>query len=260
MLEVCVDSLEGARIAVSAGADRIELCDCLEVGGVSPCPSLIRHSIDLQKSMRTAHHASQPNSKLTNAIALIRCRPGNFHFDTFELQQMMSEAQGAIDLGCTGIAVGASIAGDDLHWDFLESIAQRCTDVELVVHRVFDLVPNPVLAIQRLIELGYRRILTSGGAERAEDSVALLRQWQEAFGERIEILPAGGISRFNASEILNRTGCRQLHGSFRGSGVTSRSHKPEENAPADRKLLRLPDPDEIQTVRSLLDQWLSGHP
>ena len=246
MLEVCVDSVEGARIAASAGAQRIELSERLEVGGITPSQSLIRQAIDLQESLRADLQITNSQSRPMKTVALIRCRPGDFYFGDVELQHMHDEAQAAIDLGCTGIAVGASVQGNGLNWDFLESIAHRFPNVERVIHRVFDLVPNPMLAIPRLLDLGYCRILTSGGAERAEDSTEQLRAWQEAFGEKMEILPAGGISRLNATEILNRTGCRQLHGSFRGTSLDSQQS-------------RLPAADEIRAVRLLLDQWLASH-
>ncbi|MBM3964599.1 MAG: hypothetical protein FJ308_05955 [Planctomycetes bacterium] len=249
MLEVCVDSVEGTRIAASAGAQRIEVSDRLDVGGITPSRSLIRLTLATQESTLTEFPTTDSRSPLRNAVALIRCRPGDFYFDDGELQQMHDEAQSAIDFGCTGIAVGASVRGNDLNWDFLESMAYRFPSVERVIHRAFDLVPNPMVAIPRLIDFGYRRILTSGGAERAEDSLEELRIWQESFGTKIEILPAGGISRLNAMEILFRTGCRQLHGSFRGTASVS-----------DTPRSRLPDPDEIRAVRLLLDEWLLNRP
>lgn len=249
MLEVCVDSVEGTRIAALAGAQRIELSDRLEVGGITPSQSLIRQILEAQESTLNDLPTPDFRSPFRNAVALIRCRPGDFYFDGSELQQMRDEAQSAIDLGCTGIAVGASVHSNELNWDFLESIAKRFPSAERVIHRAFDLVPNPMVAIPRLIDLGYRRILTSGGADRAEDSLEELRIWQEAFGTKIEILPAGGISRHNALEILFRTGCRQLHGSFRVATAAS-----------DNPRSRLPAPDEIRAVRLLLDQWLLNHP
>jgi len=260
MLEVCVDSAEGFRIALLTGAERIELSEHLEVGGVTPAPQLILRAIDLRKSILSEIMPSISESQRANEIALIRCRPGDFYFCDSELRQMHDQAQSAVDLGCRGIAVGASVPGDELNWNFLESIAKRFRGVELVVHRVFDSVPNPMQAIPKLIDLGYRRILTSGGAERAEDSLEQLRKWQIAFGEQIEILPAGGVSKSNATQILNHTGCRQLHGSFRGIGVTQDSRDGNDNNTAANERLRLPDPDEIRTVRFLLDQWLANHP
>jgi copper homeostasis protein len=213
MLEVCVECLDGVRVAAEAGADRIEFSERLNVGGVTPAVELLREAVQICRAAEVT------------VVALIRCRPGDFLFDDSELGRMLEEIERAIEVGCAGVAVGSSVPGHDLHWAFFE----------LVVHRVFDTVPDPMRAIPRLIDLGYRRILTSGGAEHAINSLEQLRRWQEAFGDRMEFLPAGGISASNAATILKSTGCKQLHGSLRG---VSRIHGK-----------RLPDPAEIFKVK-----------
>jgi copper homeostasis protein len=225
MLEVCVENLDGVRTAIAAGAERIELSERLEVGGVTPSIGLLLQAID---------HAAMDSTPL---IALVRCRPGDFYFDEGEQRKMLDEIQMAVDTGCAGVAVGASHRGDGLNWGFLETVATRFRGAELVLHRVFDRVPHPMIAIPKLIELGYRRILTSGGADHAIDSIDRLQQWQHAFGDRIEILPAGGINSSNAARILEWTGCTQLHGSFRGA--------------MDIHENRLPDFEEIRRVKQL---------
>ena len=229
MLEVCVECLDGVRVAAEAGADRIEFSERLDVGGVTPAIELLRESVHICRA------ADVP------VVALIRCRPGNFLFDDSELGQMLEEIEQAIEVGCAGVAVGSSVPGHDLHWAFFESVANQCANLsgfELVVHRVFDTVPEPMYAIPRLIDLGYRRILTSGGAEHAVQSLEQLRRWQEAFGDRMEFLPAGGVTSSNARQILRSTGCKQLHGSLRGVSQTNGK--------------RLPDPDEIRKVKQAL--------
>jgi copper homeostasis protein len=236
MLEVCVECLEGVRTAVQAGAERIEFSERLDVGGVTPAIELLRNAVRICRELE-----SEGSSVAVPVIALIRCRPGDFFFDGLEQHRMLEEIERAIDIGCDGVAVGASFPGHDLNWAFIESVARAHatrSGFELVVHRVFDTVPDPMRAIPRLIDLGYRRILTSGGTEHAIDSLEQLRRWQEAFGDRMEFLPAGGISASNAATILKSTGCKQLHGSLRG---VSRIHGK-----------RLPDPDEIRKVKQAL--------
>jgi len=221
--------LDGVRVAAEAGADRIEFSERLDVGGVTPAIELLREAVPICRA------AEVP------VVALIRCRPGNFLFDGSEIGQMLEEIEQAIEVGCAGVAVGASVPGHDLHWAFFESVANQYANLsgfELVVHRVFDTVPEPMHAIPRLIDLGYRRILTSGGAEHAVQSLEQLRRWQEAFGGRMEFLPAGGLTSSNATQILRSTGCKQLHGSLRGVSPTNGK--------------RLPDPDEIRKVKQAL--------
>ncbi|MCY3006607.1 MAG: copper homeostasis protein CutC [Planctomycetota bacterium] len=238
MLEVCVDRLQAVRKAIDAGAQRIELSENLSVGGVTP-------SADLIQAVR---------GEISGAlIVLVRCREGDFQYTPVELDQMLDQAQEAIELGADGVAVGACCADGSLDWDFLARVQRVVFGVseaaELVVHRAFDRVPDPVRSIERLIELRYDRILTSGGALHAVDSLASLREWNLAAGERLEILPAGGIHSQNAERILHETQCRQLHGSFTKDPAYG------QEGPIAPGSLGLPIADQIVQVRRMLDRW-----
>jgi copper homeostasis protein len=150
------------------------------------------------------------------------------------------------------VAVGACCADGSLDWDFLARVQRVVFQVseaaELVVHRVFDRVPDPIPSIERLIELRYDRILTSGGALHAVDSLEALREWNLAAANRLEILPAGGIHSLNAQRVLQETHCRQLHGSF--------TKRPEQAAESRLSHLPagMPIAEEILQVRRLLDR------
>ncbi len=208
MLEVCVDTLQAAVIAENAGADRIELCSALDLGGVTPSGPLVstvRRSIQLP------------------LIVLIRARAGDFLFSDLECELMIQEAIQAIELGADGIAIGALVRTMDLHLHFLQSVANALPNSQLVMHRAFDQIREPLLGMEQLVELGFTRILTSGGPALAIDGISCLRGLIEMSKRRIEILPAGGVVPTNALEILKMSGANQLHGSFRVTG-TSHSH------------------------------------
>lgn len=235
VLEVCVDSWEAAQIASQAGADRLELCENLACDGITPSASLLQ----------------QVRSRIEiPIIVLIREREGDFVYSEVEKTSMIESAKRAVDAGAVGIAVGASTPERHLDWPFLERLADvihsAAPDVELVVHRVFDQVPHARNSIVRLAELGFHRILTSGGGRRAIDSLDALSDWQHAFGSRIEFLPAGGIDRTNARTILSQSGCHQLHGSCRKRGLGAFRHLPDalEIAALRREL------SEMQSLRS----------
>lgn len=233
MLEVCVDTIEALEIAIDSGAQRIELSENLSVGGVTP-------SVELISKARRACAES--------LIVLIRCREGDFCYTDQERELMLEQVAQAIRLGADGVALGACHQDHSLDWDFLYRAHRVVKDVSLaaslVVHRVFDNALDPTGAIERLIELGYERILTSGGALRAIDSVDSLREWQMVASNRLEILPAGGVHPLNAEVILRSTGCRQLHGSFTASD-TGKSD-------------RMPSGTQIAKVRRILDEYLAG--
>ncbi|AMV33399.1 Copper homeostasis protein CutC [Pirellula sp. SH-Sr6A] len=226
-LEVCVEDAQGAEIAMKAGATRIELSEQLGVGGITP---------SLERLSDILNMAEVP------VIALIRCRPGHFVYTMAERKEMLRQCEAFLERGVHGIAVGAigprsSDAWEDLDWDFLESIAGRFSGRELVVHRAFDVVTDPIAAAIRLSSTGYTRILTSGGPDKASEGLATLHALQSLC--LIEILPAGGIGSHNAEMILKATGCTQLHGSFRSPSSLSNPISP-------------PDPSEIANVLQCL--------
>lgn len=200
MIEVCVDSLDAALIAVDSGADRIELSERLSVGGVSPSTQLIR-------SVRAA--ISIP------LVVLIRCRDGDFYYNAAEKAKMLSESCQAAELGADAIAIGGHRKDNSLDFDFLHSLTSLQLDCKWVMHRAFDAVSNPRQELDLLVQLGFDRVLTSGGPATAIEGVAALKDLVDWSKGRIEILPAGGIGRTNALDILTLTGCDQLHGSFR---------------------------------------------
>jgi copper homeostasis protein len=227
ILEVCVEDPEGARIAQFAGADRIELCQELRFDGITPSPELterIRSLVPIP------------------LIVLIRFRIGDFVYSKIESATMLDQAKLAVDLGAEGVAVGACNRDGSLDWTFLEGLSHRVRSAsknsQLVLHRVFDSVPNKHDAIAKLIELGFDRVLTSGGAPRAIDSLPELAELQSLHGDRIEVLPAGGINSSNAQHILAITRCWQLHGSMR--------------EPHDPNIHRGPCPHQISDVKRIL--------
>lgn len=224
MIEVCVDSLDAALIAVDAGADRIELSEKLEVGGVSPNERLIQ-------SVRKA--ISVP------LVILIRCRAGDFHYNSSEKEQMIAESLQAVSLGADAIAIGGLRDDNSLDFDFLHCLTSLQLPCEWVVHRAFDCVSHPRQELEHLIQLGFDRVLTSGGPPTAKEGVPFLKDLVDWANGRIQILPAGGIGRSNAHDILTLTGCDQLHGSFR-----SDASEPSGNL--------LPNPNIIRTVREIV--------
>lgn len=242
MLEVCVDTLLGAREAIRGGAQRIEISCRLEVGGVTPDKELVnavRREVDVP------------------LIALVRCREGDFMYDVADKAQMLDEVRRMMELGCDGVAIGGCDSRLRLDEEFLQEAAEvarrEIEGCELVVHRVFDAVPDKRESVEKLISMGYDRILTSGGGQHAVDSLETLRDLQSWGRGRISLLPAGGVHSGNALRILQATGCKELHGSFtkRGNWVGLKVGEGQGGASSVG-----PIRDEVRRVRDLLDQWL----
>ncbi|MBT9385211.1 copper homeostasis protein CutC [Pseudooceanicola sp. CBS1P-1] len=200
MLEVCVDTPDGADQAVAGGCDRIELCAGLALGGLTPSGAL----------METAARLPVP------VIALIRPRAGTFQASPAELAQMRREIALARQAGLAGVAIGVLDANGRLDTAALTPLIAAARGLQIVLHRAFDLTPDPEAALESAIALGFHRILTSGGAVSAPEGAAQLAALVRRAGDRIEIMPGAGITAANAAALLERTGAGSLHASCAG--------------------------------------------
>jgi len=186
LLEVCVDSPLGLLAAIDGGADRVELCSALALGGLSPTWAL----------MMLAAEQEMP------AVAMIRPRPGDFVWTGDEIDHMQGEIDDVLEAGLDGIVIGANRPDGRLDAKTLRKLLTDIPpDVEKVLHRSIDLTPDPVEAVETAIQLGFTRILTSGGAPRATDALGTLRAMFDKAGDRIEIMPGSGITPANLGQF-----------------------------------------------------------
>jgi copper homeostasis protein len=244
LLEVAVSSPDDARIAQANGADRLELCAALCVGGLTP-------SLGANESVRQA--SSLP------LLVLIRPRPAGFCYSDEEFAAMCRDAELAMQAGADGLVFGILKPDgqiDSFRCDRLLKIAGRG---RAVFHRAFDVVPNPYEALEQLIELGFCRILTSGQAASALQGTSLIRSLVERAGSRIEILPGGGIKPTSVREVLQFTDCRQVHGSFRCRRLdSSTAHRPQirfgGDSPSFESEFDITDGDAVRAMRAILDE------
>lgn len=206
MLEVCVEDIRGVRAAVEGGANRLELCASLPQGGITPSCGL----------MSAAARAPIP------VHALIRPRAGDFVYDENETEVMRADVRAAVEAGAAGVVIGASRSDGTLDLALLamligaarEAGSLRGKPVSLTLHRAFDLCPDPHAALEAAIDLGFDRILTSGGAATAMEGRAVLAALATQARGRIKILAASGIGPNNVAEIL-ATGVDEIHSSCR---------------------------------------------
>jgi copper homeostasis protein len=198
-LEICVDNVHGLAAALAGGADRIELCSALEVGGLTPGAGLLR----------AASNSPVP------VVAMIRPRGGDFCFDAPELRLMLDEIDAVAASGLQGVVLGASTADGRLDARTLEALVRRAAGQGLrcTLHRAIDLCPDLAQATRLAIELGFERILTSGGARRALDGLDGLRRCFDAAGGRIAIMPGAGIHAGNVALLRARLPLTDVHAS-----------------------------------------------
>jgi copper homeostasis protein len=199
LLEVCVDSAEGLAAAVEGGADRIELCSALDLGGLTPSRGV----------MEVAAKVAVP------VYAMIRPRAGDFVFGAADGQAMLADIEAARESGLAGVVLGASLPDGRLDVELLAALSVQAGGLGRTLHRAFDLVPDVSEALKQAVTLGFERVLTSGQAVKAPDGVAMLRDLVERAQGKISIMAGSGIVPANVAAIVRETGVSEVHASCR---------------------------------------------
>lgn len=182
IVEVCSTSLQGIKNAAQAGADRIELCSSLELGGITASKGLIEKAVKLN---------------LLDIHCLIRPRAGHFIFTSEEVEIIEQDIFFAQEAGCRGIVLGALTHEFKLDLPLLAHWKQLAGSMYLTFHRAIDVVLDPMKAIEQLIDLNFDCILSSGQQEKAVDGLHKLKSWQKTFGDQIMLMPGSGVNETN---------------------------------------------------------------
>ena len=197
-LELCAGSLRDCELAERFPIDRIELNSALELDGLTPSLSALRLA------------GKRTGKKI---ICMVRPRPAGFVYYPEEQKTMFADAELFLQNGADGIAFGFlnpdHTVDKALTSDMCRLILQY--DRQAVFHMAFDLTPDPFAACETLIACGATRVLTKGHAANALEGTPLLAQLNALYGDDIEILPGGGVSGDNASEIIKQSGSKQIH-------------------------------------------------
>jgi len=195
MLELCIDDAAGLEAALAGGADRIELCSALVVGGLTPSPGLMRQAAKAGIA----------------AMAMIRPRAGDFVYSQDDFEVMLEDIAAVRDFGLAGVVLGAARPDRTLDLDMLGRLRDAAGPLQCCLHRVFDLTPDPFAAIDQAVDLGFVRILTSGQKSSVPEGLDLLVKLRAYAGERISVMPGGGITLAIVGAIIRATGISEIH-------------------------------------------------
>ena len=199
-IELCAGGIDDVGLAAQCGIPQIELNSGMPMGGLTPPAGLVG-------AARREFSGS--------IIAMVRPREGGFQYSRAEFHQMLDDCEFLFSRGMDGVAIGflqADGTVDEARCRKLRSIFPQKT---LVFHKAFDVTPNLPLALQKLIDCGFQRVLTSGGKLTALEGADVLRGLNHLANGAIEILAAGGIRAANVIELLQRSECRQIHSAVR---------------------------------------------
>lgn len=197
LLEICANSYQSAINAQNAGANRIELCSELSVGGITPSYGLLK----------------KISQEITIPVnVLIRPRNGNFCYSDDEFQQIKTDIQLCKKFNFNGIVTGVLNEDNSIDFERTKELIELSKPLLFTFHRAFDCVSNPIKSIQELINLGVDRVLTSGQKNKAIDGIKLLSELQEIAKSKLTILAGSGVNSKNAKKF-KEAGIKEIHSS-----------------------------------------------
>ena len=208
-LECCCTDAEEATEAEKGGASRIELCEDLPCGGVTPSEENIR---------RTLSNVNIPVN------VLIRVRGGDFVYSEKEISEMVESIKLCKGLGVNAVVIGALRPDGSIDTEACKRLVEAADGLHITFHRAFDECSDPLAALEDIIALGCDRLLTAGHATNVNDGAAMLKTLVHKAGDRITILAGSGVRPANIAWLESMTGVQEFHSSSHGpSGRTSSS-------------------------------------
>ena len=206
LIEVCCGSVDDTVEAERGGADRVELNSAIFLGGLTPSPGSI---IEAKKRLNIP------------VMVMIRPRAGGFCYTQAEMAVMLHDAKLAVEYGADGVVFGILTPDGSVDVERCKRIIELAGGRQAVFHRAFDVTPDPLKALDQLIDLGFSRVLTSGQERTAPEGVELIGKLIVHAGDRIEILPGSGLRPHNIRAFVQQTKTKQVHFSAFGQRLDS---------------------------------------
>jgi copper homeostasis protein len=244
ILEVCTDSVMSALEAQKGGADRVELCANLDMGGTTPGISTIRMA---RKNLETG------------LFVLIRPRAGDFLYSDMELEIMKEDILAAREAGADGVIFGILTPKGQVDMKRTTDLITLARPMQVTFHRAFDMTRDPFQSLEDIISLGIERILTSGQKKSAIQGASLIRLLVDQAGNRIGIMPGGGISETNIRQLAFQTGAAEFHASLRKYVLSEMEFRNEEvclgDNPCKEYETMITDTDHVKKVKDILEHF-----
>ena len=185
-IELCAASLEAIRVARELQFDRIELCQALEQGGITPSPGMIDYALACGLETHV----------------LIRPRAGGFIYDEDEIEVIFRDIREAKNLGAHGVVIGILDQSSEIHEVAIEKAVGLAQGMDVTFHRAFDDTISFEKSIDTLVELGVKRILSSGMCTNVEVGLPVLKEMKRYAAARIEIMAGGGVNLSNIQHLM----------------------------------------------------------
>ena len=196
-LEICTFNLTDTKVASNHKISRIELCEKKDLGGITPRRELIKESLQLG----------------TPIHPIIRPRGGDFNYSSREFDIMLDDVSFCRDNRCSGIVFGFLNKKNDVDISLCREIIKVSGNMSLTFHRAFDKTRNPFESMEKIIDLGFDRILTSGQKSDAVSGLRLINALTEKSNGRISIMPGAGVRSSNIDILFDNKKISEFHSS-----------------------------------------------
>jgi copper homeostasis protein len=232
IIEICANSYESAKAAQDGGADRIELCKDLSVGGLTPSQNVIETVI----------------AQLSIPVhVLIRPRGSDFVYSKDEIELMLDDIAFCKKVGCSGIVSGALTLENTIDEKVTRQLIAASEGMEFTFHRAFDVVKDPSEAIETLMQLGVTRLLSSGQQHKAIEGIEMLKQLKSLSEGKLQIMPGSGINSENTL-VFKNAGFKMIH----FSATKKENVGSNESGLFESKVIGTSDRNEIERIIKLL--------
>ncbi len=236
LLEIAANSVASAIAAQDGGADRVELCAGLELGGLTPSPGLLALA---RERLRIPLYA------------LIRPRGGDFVYSDEETETMLLDIEACVAIGCDGVVLGALDAEGNVDLPRCRALVSAAKHLGVTFHRAIDVSRDPLQALEDAIALGCERVLSSGARPSAPQGADLLREMVRRAGERIVVMPGAGINAGNLAALRAATGAREFHASAKRTLPSAMRHTADARLGMSDGETRT-DAEEVQRLAAVL--------
>ena len=236
LLEVAANSVASALAAQAGGADRVELCGGLELGGLTPSPGLLARVRDVLR---------------LPLYVLIRPRAGDFVYNDEETEVMRRDIAACVDAGCDGVVLGVLDADGGIDLPRCRTLIEAAKGLGVTFHRAIDVSRDPLQALEDAIALGCERVLSSGARPGAPQGAELLRQMVRQADGRIVVMPGAGIHAGNIAALRAATGAREFHASAKRALPSAMRHASDAALGMDAGETRT-DAEEVRRLAAAL--------
>ena len=236
--ELCANGYQSMINGVVGCADCAELCEALEVGGLTPSHDT------LFNCQNAARHIP--------VRVLIRCRAGNYVYNNAEIETMCDDIRKVKDMGYEGVVIGALNEEGDLDIHAIKMMMEAGKGMRFTFHRAIDVSKNPFEIIEKLISLGFDKVLTSGCKPTAYEGIEMIKEFQNRYGDKIQIMAGGGIKEDNIERIISATGISNCHASLASQVVEYRDDLYPDESLNEVKICKISDVNRVKDIISVI--------